>query len=326
MSTGKIRLDPGYRRGRFAPSPTGCMHLGNAFAALLAWLAVRQAGGTQVLRIEDVDPQRSRQHFADLIQADLSWLGLDWDEGLDGPFRPYIQSLRTAHYATALESLKAAGSAYPCYCTRRELRQAATARRNAGPVYSGRCRDLDARQRQAFEQAGRRPAWRFKMPDKSLAFDDLVLGGVRLASAEIGGDFALWRSDGVPSYQLAVVVDDALMEIDIVVRGADILDSTPRQLGLFAALGCQAPAYAHVPLLVDPAGRKLSNTHRDLELGELPGRGVCPQAVIGYMAFSAGLIDSLRPLSADELVDGFRFAAHGSLDVDVAVDVAAELK
>jgi len=325
MPNNVTRLENGFSRGRFAPSPTGCMHLGNAFAALLAWLAVRQAGGTQVLRIEDIDPQRSRQHFADIISEDLSWLGLDWDEGPEGPCGPYAQSQRIEHYAAALERLNAAGCAYPCYCTRRELEQAATLRRNAGPVYSGRCRELSASQRAAYEQAGRRPTWRFRLPDQSFDFVDLVLGGVSLASGEIGGDFALWRSDGVPSYQLAVVVDDALMDIDIVVRGADILDSTPRQLGLFAALSYRPPVYAHVPLLVDTAGRKLSKTHRDLELRELRARGVSPQAVIGYLAFCAGLLDSPRAVAAAELVSGFSFAALGAHDVVVTDDVVFQL-
>ncbi|OPZ59030.1 MAG: Glutamate--tRNA ligase [Deltaproteobacteria bacterium ADurb.Bin510] len=310
-------------RGRFAPSPTGCMHLGNAFAALLAWLAVRRAGGTQILRIEDLDPQRCRPDYAAGILEDLSWLGLDWDEG--GLTDGHLQSGRTGLYAAALEELKTAGHAYPCYCTRREQQQAAVYRRNAGPVYSGRCRDLSAAERLSHEAAGRRPTWRLRLPEREYGFDDLVLGPVSLAAADVGGDFALWRSDGVPAYQLAVVVDDALMGVDLVVRGADILDSTPRQLSLFELLARPAPAYAHVPLLIDLSGRKLSKTHRDLELRQLRARGVRPEAVVGYLACKAGLIDSLRPIAAAALVDGFDFKALGSQDLVVEEGVAGLL-
>lgn len=300
------------------------MHLGNAFAALLCWLGARSAGGGLVLRIEDIDPERSREEYVRLILEDLRWLGLDWDEGPDvgGGHGPYRQSERLEEYDAVLSSL---GSAvYPCYCTRREVREAVGApqRRNAGPGYPGTCRHLSAPERKAREQEGRSPALRLVFPEAVREFADLVLGPVSLDTAELGGDFPVRRSDGVHAYQLAVVADDIAMGINQVVRGADILDSTPRQLRLYELLGQAAPVYAHVPLLVDEAGRKLSKRHRSLELVRLRERGVRPEAVIGYLAYLGGLVPEMRPCTPAALLEEFAFSRlrGGPLRVDAAVE------
>jgi glutamyl-tRNA synthetase len=291
------------------------MHLGNAFASLLCWLAVRSRGGEVVFRVEDVDPQRSRPEYADLLMRDLDWLGLDWDEGPDrgGPFVPYSQSGRLDRYADAITILKAGGEVYPCWCTRKKLQEAArrnpsSTRRDAGPAYPGFCRDLSREEREACALSGRNPMLRLRFPERDYEFTDLNLGKVLLAGPEIHGDFSLRRSDGVYAYQLAVVVDDMDMRITQVVRGADILDSTPRQLRLLELLGGPVPEYAHVPLLVDPQGRKLSKRHASLELAALRDSGESAQNVVGYLLWLAGLQDAPRPARAADFVSGFSFS------------------
>lgn len=298
-------------RGRFAPSPTGRMHLGNAFAGLLCWLGARSEGGELVLRVEDIDPQRSKPEFYGLLAEDFRWLGLDWDEGPDtgGPRAPYTQQERLPLYDEALRRLVARDAVYPCYCTRKELNKAATeaVRRNAGRGYPGLCRNLTQAERDAREAAGRNAALRCRFPDAVVAFEDLCLGRVRLDTRELGGDFPVRRTDGVHAYQLAVVVDDIHMGITQVVRGADILDSTPRQILLFELLGAEPPQFAHVPLLVDTQGKKLSKRHQSLELAALRERGVSPRAVVGYLAHLAGLLDAPRAARPEEFLRGFRF-------------------
>ena len=211
-------------RGRLAPSPTGFLHLGNAWAFLLAWLACRSKGGSLVLRMEDIDPDRSRPEYADAIIRDLRWLGLDWDEGPDagGPAGPYVQSARMGLYADALNRLDRAGHIYPCYCTRKELRTLAGAPHvgDAGAAYPGTCRNLPPERRAELEAAGRRPCIRLRCPSQNYAFEDAVFGPFSMTLEACGGDFALRRSDGVIAYQLAVVVDDGLMGITQVVRAA----------------------------------------------------------------------------------------------------------
>lgn len=299
-------------RGRFAPSPTGRMHLGNAFAALMCWLGVRSRGGRLVLRVEDIDPQRSREEFYGLLQTDLRWLGLDWDEGPDmgGPYAPYTQGERLQTYAGAIRTLVALDAVYPCYCTRKELRQAAerAVRRNAGRGYPGFCRWLSREEREKREVNGRNPALRCIFPEKTVRFDDLCKGPVSLETSDLGGDFPLRRSDGVYAYQLAVVLDDIHMDISQVVRGEDILDSTPRQLHLYELLKARPPEYAHVPLLVDEEGKKLSKRHQSLELAALRERGVSPRAVVGWLAHVCGLLERPRPADPGELLPGFDFA------------------
>ena len=202
------------------------MHLGNAFAALLCWLAARNRGGQVVFRVEDIDPQRSRPEYVDLLMRDLAWLGLDWDEGPDrgGPCGPYVQSLRLHRYEEALRSLESLGAVYPCWCSRKKLQEAArlhpsTTRRDAGPAYPGFCRNLSREEQQACAINGQNPMLRLRFPERDYAFDDLALGRVVLPGPEICGDFSLRRSDGVFAYQLAVVVDDMDMRINQIVRG-----------------------------------------------------------------------------------------------------------
>ena len=277
-------------RGRLAPSPTGYMHLGNAWAFLLAWLAVRSAGGTLVLRMEDIDPQRSRPEYARALVEDLRWLGLDWDEGPavdgaipdegdmaeQGPCGPYFQSARAALYDATLDAMDRAGLVYPCYCTRKELRQLAGAPHvdDAGAPYPGTCRHLSPEERRQREARGRRACLRLRCPEGRFHFQDGLLGEQSFTLEDCGGDFALRRSDGVVAYQLAVALDDALMGITQVVRGRDILTSTPRQLALLRLWGFEPPAYAHIPLLLDGQGERLAKRHQSLGVRELRRQGV----------------------------------------------------
>ncbi|OUM96579.1 MAG: tRNA glutamyl-Q synthetase [Thermobacillus sp. ZCTH02-B1] len=296
-------------RGRFAPTPSGEMHVGNARTALIAWLDARSRGGTFVLRMEDIDGPRCKPHFYDLILEDLRWLGIDWDEGPDvgGPYGPYVQSLRLADYDEALKRLEARGLLYPCYCSRAELLAVASAPHglaSEGPAYPGTCRHLTDEERRERERK-KSPSLRFRLPDRAVAFEDGAAGPQRFAPGA-GGDFVVRRADGIVSYQLAVVVDDAAMAITDVVRGADLLDSTPRQLFLFEALGLNAPRYAHVPLLCGPDGKRLAKRHGALSIRALRERGVRPEQVVGAIAAVSGLHDRPEPIAARELIAGFR--------------------
>ena len=282
--------------GRFAPSPSGRMHLGNVFTALLAWLSVRSKGGRLLLRIEDLDPDRSKPEFIDAIYEDLHWLGLDWDEEMPR------QSTRTAAYAQAFDRLPV----YPCYCSRNELHTASAPHASDGRVlYAGTCRDLTPEQRTAQTRV---PAWRVRVPEETVAFHDGVFGEVRQDLAGECGDFILRRSDGVYAYQLAVVCDDAAGSVTEVVRGCDLLDSTPRQIWLDRQLGFSVPWFYHVPLLVAPDGRRLSKREKDLDLDHLR-QAYTPEALIGLLAYAAGLIDTKRNIAPQELVPQFRWAA-----------------
>lgn len=278
--------------GRFAPSPSGRMHLGNVFSALLAWLSVRSAGGKMILRIEDLDPDRCRPEYAAQLRRDLEWLGLDWDEEQT----PQLQ--RTEAYAEAFARL----DTYPCYCSRNELHAASAPHASDGAViYAGTCRDLTAAERAA---KTRRPAWRVRVPDEEVSFVDGLQGEVRENLARECGDFILRRSDGVYAYQLAVVVDDAAGGVTEIVRGADLLRSTPRQLWLQTQLGLPHPHYYHVPLLCAPDGRRLSKREHDLDLGVLRQTLTAGQ-LLGKLAFLAGLLDRPEAASAAELTREF---------------------
>jgi len=311
-------------RGRFAPSPTGEIHLGNASTALVSWLSVRARGGRFVLRVEDLDPRRSRPELVPRILADLAWLGLDWDEGPDrgGSHGPYEQSSRAGAHRAALDRLIEAGGVYPCFCSRRDVAAAASAPHGPGdePRYPGTCRELDldaARRRVA---AGARHAFRFRQPHGECArFTDLVRGAL---TGEPGGDFVVFRSDGVPAYQLAVVVDDAAMDITEVVRGGDLVDSTPRQLQLFRALGLRAPEYGHVPLLLGPDGARLSKRHCGTTLDELRRAGWSAEAVVGRLAFALELRPDPRPVPAAALVEGFAVERLRGVAPQLVVDPA----
>ena len=305
-------------RGRFAPSPSGRMHLGNLFSGLLAWLSVRAAGGTMVLRMEDLDPDRCKEEYAVQLADDLRWLGLDWDEGYQvrGPHGPYRQSQRTDLYAGAFRKLERRGLIYPCYCTRAERLAASAPHRSDGQaVYSGRCRHLTEAQR-AELSATRRPAWRVKVPDRSIGFTDGLQGFYEENLLHDCGDFILRRSDGVYAYQLAVVYDDGAMEVNQVVRGRDLLDSTPRQRYLYELLGLTPPEFYHVPLLLAPDGRRLSKREKDLDMGALRERFE-PEALTGLLAFWAGQLDKPEPVAPVELAQHFDWAKVPAGDIMV---------
>ena len=291
--------------GRLAPSPSGRMHLGNAFSALLAWLSVRSAGGELVLRLEDLDPQRCKREYCAQVEEDFLWLGLHWDRGGSAGGEAFYQSSRSAYYAEALHKLEKKGLIYPCFCTRNQLHAASAPHRSDGtPLYAGTCRSLSAQER--IERAKvRRPALRVRVPEETIAFLDGLQGPFAQNLAAECGDFLVRRSDGVYAYQLAVVVDDALMGVTEVVRGEDLLDSTPRQLWLQRELDYAHPRYCHVPLLYGSDGHRLSKRQRDVDLGAIRAAGTPPEAVIGQLAHWAGLLERPEPVSAAELVGGF---------------------
>ena len=299
-------------RGRFAPSPTGPLHLGNARTALLSWLAARAAGGVYLLRVEDLDAPRVRPGVEERILAGLRWLGLDWEEGPDlgGPFAPYRQSERLALYAEALARLRAAGAVYPCFCSRAEVAAAALAPHGPGddgPRYPGTCRELAPAEAERRART-RPPAWRFRVPPGPIGFRDGVHGAqARDVSAEIG-DFVVARADGIPAYQLAVVVDDAAMGVTEVVRGDDLLGSTARQLLLYRALRLATPRFAHVPLVNGEDGARLAKRHGALSLDELRERGADPRAVAGLLAALSGLAPAGVRVEPRQLVSGFSLA------------------
>ncbi len=296
------------RRGRFAPTPSGELHIGNALSALASWLQIRQANGEFALRIEDIDKPRSRPEFAAQGVDDLLWLGIDWDEGPDkgGRFAPYVQSEREERYHAALEQLRAAGKVYPCYCSRSELASIASAPHglsSEGAAYPGLCRHLTAEE-QFQKEAKKTPAIRFIMPHEPIAFQDGVAGWVQYDGDALG-DFVVKRADEMFSYQLAVTVDDSAMGITDVLRGADLLDSTPRQLALYEALGQQPPSFAHIPLVVDESGERLSKRDKSLTLASLRQAGVKPERLTGALAHMAGWTERLEPATARELIKAY---------------------
>jgi glutamyl-tRNA synthetase len=299
-------------RGRFAPSPTGSLHVGNARTALLAWLDVRSRGGLLAMRVEDLDGPRVRPGLEARILDELRWLGLDWDEGPDvgGPHGPYRQSERGAIHAAALDRLRGAGLAYPCFCSRAEIGQASQAPHvsDEGPRYPGTCRD-PSRAEQAGRTARRPPAWRFRVPDGPVSFRDRFHGECSFDVAATVGDFVVARADGVPAYQLAVAVDDAAMGVTDVLRGDDLLPSTARQLLIYRALGLPVPAFAHVPLVVGADGERLAKRHGALSVGELRERGVEPSALVGLLAAASGLVPPGARVMPPELLAGFRLEA-----------------
>jgi len=298
--------------GRFAPTPSGALHLGNARTALLAWLHARHAGGRFILRIEDIDRPRCRPHLAEQAIADLRWLGLDWDEGpeVGGPYGPYYQSEREELYQEALARLQAGGHLYPCYCSRAQLLAIASAPHglaSEGPAYPGTCRHLTPAERREREASGKTPSLRFALPDEAVTFTDLIAGPQHFPPGA-GGDFVVRRADGIIGYQLAVVVDDALMGVTHVLRGGDLLDSTPRQILLYRALGWPVPAFGHLPLLLGPDGARLAKRHGAVTLAGIREAGTRPEVVVGHLAHLSGLIDRLEPVRPQELVGEFDLA------------------
>ena len=289
-------------RGRFAPSPSGRMHLGNVFSAMLAWLSAKSKDGQIVLRVEDLDPARSKPAFVEAILDDLKWLGLGWDE------RAEDQSRRGDAYEAALERLQQMGLLYPCYCSRDQLHAASALQAASAPhasdgriIYAGTCRNLTAE-----ERALRPPTrcLRVRVPDGTVAFTDGLQGPQALSLQREWGDFIVRRADGVAAYQLAVVVDDAACGVTEVVRGRDLLSSTPVQLWLYRALGLTPPSFVHVPMLLSVDGRRLSKRDRDLDLGQLR-KAWPPEKVIGLLAWRCGLIDRWEPVSPRELAADF---------------------
>ena len=271
-------------RGRFAPSPSGRMHLGNLFAALLAWLDVRHLGGELLLRMEDLDPDRCRPEYLSQLADDLIWLGLDWDLGWRPGETAYCQSCRTPFYQAAFETLASRGLVYPCYCSRKErLAASAPHAADGARIYSGRCRRLSAQEKTALQESGRSP------------------------------DFILRRSDGIYAYQLAVAEDDGRMGVTRVVRGWDLLSSTSRQIWLLEQLGYSVPTYCHVPLLKSPAGRRLSKRDRDLDMGYLRAH-TTPEKLVGLLAYLAGLIPRPTALRPSDLVPEFSWSKVGQAD------------
>lgn len=291
--------------GRFAPSPSGRMHLGNVFSCLCAWLSARSQGGSIVLRIEDLDDRCKRPELAAQLIDDLTWLGLEWDEG------PYYQHDRPDLYEDALRQLQDAGFTYPCFCTRAELHAASAPHASDGtPIYRGACRGLSADEITR-RSALRAPATRLRVPTVDdlasdvIEFVDRTYGAQCEALATECGDFLVRRSDGVFAYQLAVVVDDAAMGVTEIVRGCDLLGSTPRQIYLQHLLGLPTPHYAHIPLLMSPDGRRLSKRDRDLDLGELRTRFGTPEALLGWLAGQTGIAPDTTPRTAEQLVEHF---------------------
>ena len=278
--------------GRFAPTPSGRMHLGNVFAGLIAWLSVKSRDGEMVLRMEDLDTQRTSAEFAQILRQDLLWLGLTWDRETEP------QSRRSAVYDRYFDILKDKGLLYPCYCTRSQLHSVNAPHLSDGTyVYPGTCRDLT-------DPPDRKPAWRVKVPERIWQVEDLLQGHYQENLRTDCGDFVVRRADGVYVYQLAVTVDDGEAGVTEVVRGVDLLSSAPRQMYLQELFGFSHPNYGHVPLLMAPDGRRLSKRDKDLDLGELQKR-LTPEQLIGALAFSSGLIDRNEAVSARELSTEF---------------------
>ena len=292
--------------GRFAPSPSGRIHLGNILCCLLAWLSARQKGGRVILRIEDLDIARCPRRYGEQMCRDIQWLGLDWDEGpvIGGPSGPYEQSRRTALYQAALRRLEAQGLVYPCFCSRAQLHAASAPHTSDGNVvYPGTCRDLTPAQI-AEKRRVKAPAYRLRVPDEVITFRDGCMGLHSENLLRDCGDFYLRRADGVFAYQLAVVVDDARMGVTEVVRGADLLSSTARQLYLYRLLGLTAPQFAHCPLLLAPDGRRLSKRDGDQSLENLRAKYTAEE-IVGKLAYAYGLQEEPAPRTPESLVADF---------------------
>jgi glutamyl-tRNA synthetase len=307
-------LEPSKVRVRFPPSPTGSLHVGNVRSALFNWAFARHFGGTLVLRIEDTDLARNTpEGYASVIDS-LRWLGIGWDEGpeVGGPFGPYLQSERFDTYASVADKLRDAGKAYDCYCTQEEVdarREAARAeRRTSG--YDGHCRELTDEQVAAYQAEGRKPVLRFRMPDRPITFDDLVRGEVTFLPENVP-DFVLVRGTGHPLYTLVNPVDDALMEITHVLRGEDLLSSTPRQVALYEALaelgiGKGAPRFGHLPIVMGEGNKRLSKRDKGSGLTEYMERGFLPEGILNYLALLGwGIAEDRDVFTMHERADAF---------------------
>ena len=293
--------------GRLAPSPTGLLHVGNAFAFLIAWLDARKNKGKLILRMEDIDPDRAKDHFAQQIREDLKWLGLNWDEEV------IPQSERQKDYDKAIQKLAKRGYVYPCFCSRKELRSLAGAPHigDSGAPYAGTCRRLTENERKNLDAQGKKSCLRLDCSEKEntpFQFKDHIQGNVSSSLKECGNDFAIKRSDGVIAYQLAVVLDDIKSGITHVIRGRDILQSTPRQLYIYELLKEKPPVYAHVPLIVDEKGERLAKRHGTMALNTLRKIGVLPEEIWGVVAKAAGLRKTDTPVKAIDLIEDFEIS------------------
>jgi glutamyl-tRNA synthetase len=305
-------------RVRFAPSPSGDLHVGNVRTALFDWAYARHTGGVFVLRIEDTDASRVKPEYVASAQDTLRWLSLDWDEGpgVGGPYAPYQQSQRLAIYADWLAKFLESGHAYRCYCTQEEVKAAAAAARAAGQPsgYDGHCRDLTPEQISAYEAEGRKPVVRMRMPPGSTTFTDLIRGEITIDHASVP-DFVLARADGSPLYPLAVAVDDVLMKITHIVRGDDLLSSTPRQLAVYRAMGvpeAEFPVFAHLPYVLGLEGRSLSKRYGSASIGWYRDQGFLPEAIDNYLALLGwSLGDNQELFTLNEMAAEFDLARVG---------------
>ena len=298
-------------RVRFAPSPTGNLHIGNARTAILNWIFARHAKGTSVLRIEDTDLERSTKESEQSILQDLRWLGLDWDEGpeVGGDFGPYRQSERLERYLYLTNKLLTEGKAFHCYCEPDELEKARQEAIKSGkqPVYNGRCRNLTAEQRRELEQQGKKPVIRLRFPDHAFTFQDLVKGEVTFPAGDLG-DFVIVRADGIPTYNYAVVIDDVDMQITHVVRGDDHVANTPKQLAVYEALGFEKPVFAHIPMILGEDKTRLSKRHGATSVDQYAQDGFLPHSLVNYLSllsWSSETGDEI--LSLQRLIEEFDF-------------------
>lgn len=295
-------------RSRYAPSPTGPLHLGNVRTALIAWTQARLSGAAFVMRVEDLDEPRSVDGSQEEILDDLEWLGIDWDEGprVGGPCGPYVQSQRKAIYEAALAHLDQTHAVFRCYCSRKDIAEASSAPHSRGRIYPGTCRDLTPEQEVEVQAAknGKEPSHRIRTGSVSVTVDDEIAGTIQQDIATDVGDFVVRRADGYFAYQLAVVVDDLLMGITDILRAVDLLDSTPRQAWLFEKLGSPwKPRFWHVPLMTDASGKRLSKRDGSQSLGELRDKGLTAEDVVGKLALSLGWRDDDSPITATSLLE-----------------------
>jgi len=303
--------------GRFAPTPSGRLHLGNLLCCLIAYLSARSQGGRFLLRIEDLDVPRCPKKLSDQCIEDLRFLGFDWDEA------PLYQSRRTEIYQQYFDALSRMGLVYPCFCTRAQLHAAIAP--NLGdhePVYSRACANL-TKEEITERKKTRSPAMRMRVPDAIISFEDGHFGPISENLEQGSGDYIIRRSDGLFGYQLAVVVDDALSGVNEIVRGRDILFSTPRQIHLQKTLGFDPPRYAHIPLLMDAHGRRLAKRDKDLDLTAL-SQAMSPEQILGMLAYSAGIIPENRPAGLDELTKAFDWKNVKHDDIRLAYDPQAD--
>ncbi len=301
-------------RARFAPSPTGPIHIGNIRTALFNYLFIKSCGddGTMILRIEDTDLQRSLTEYEGIIFEELNWLGIEWDEGpdKDGGYAPYRQSERLNIYDEYCNKLIDEGKAYYCFCTTEELEQDKKRMVNkfGAPRYSGRCRKLSGAQAKAYLDEGRPATVRFKIDtEKRVVFNDLIKGAIEMDADTLGGDLVIRKSDGTPTYNFSVVIDDHLMKITHVIRGEDHLSNTPKQILLYDALGWERPVFAHAPLILGPDRSKLSKRHGDTFIGEYRRKGYLPEAMFNFLVLLSWAPEGEKELlSEDEIINQFR--------------------